>query len=81
MPATAAKSAFRLVGSSSAPARGMPRDRGGVRADRAVAAEPGTLPTTGLDLEGMAVVAIGFVMAGGTSLLASRRLRKRQRNG
>jgi LPXTG-motif cell wall-anchored protein len=35
------------------------------------------LPTTGLDLEGIAVVAIGLVMAGGGSMLASRRLRKR----
>jgi hypothetical protein len=49
--------------------------------DRSVAAENGTLPTTGFDLEGVAAVAIGLVMAGGGSLLASCRLRKRQRNG
>jgi len=44
-------------------------------------AQDGTLPTTGFDLEALATVAMGLVMAGGGSLLASRRLRKRQHHG
>jgi LPXTG-motif cell wall-anchored protein len=80
MPAMAAKSAFRIIGSPSTQIPRVPRGPGEMSRDRSVAAENGTLPTTGLDLEGVAAVAIGLVMAGGGSLLASR-LRKRQRNG
>jgi LPXTG-motif cell wall-anchored protein len=72
-----AKSALRLIGSAATEDPGVPGDPGGVSMQRPVAEETGTLPTTGLDLEGIAVVAIGLVMAGGGSMLASRRLRKR----
>jgi LPXTG-motif cell wall-anchored protein len=81
MPATAARSAFRLIGSTATGTAPMPANPGGLRPQQAVAAEPGSLPTTGFDLEAVAAAAIGFVMAGGGSLLASSRLRKRQRNG
>jgi LPXTG-motif cell wall-anchored protein len=59
----------------------MPQDPGGVSRQRSVAAETGTLPTTGFDLAGVAAVAIGLVVAGGSGLLASRRPRVRRRNG
>lgn len=80
-PAMAAKSAFRLIGSSPTQLPGMHRDPGGVSPDRAVAARRGTLPTTGLDLEGLAAAGIGFLMAGGGGLLAAGRPRRRHRNG
>jgi hypothetical protein len=81
LPAMAAKSAIRLIGSATTQDPTMPGDPGGVSPQKPAVAERGLLPTTGADLGGLAAIAIGFAMAGGGGLLGSRRLRKRQRNG
>ncbi|HUN31737.1 MAG TPA: LPXTG cell wall anchor domain-containing protein [Trebonia sp.] len=77
----AARSAFRLVEPVSTQAPRMGYDPVSSRPGRSMTAQDGTLPTTGFDLEALATVAMGLVMAGGGSLLASRRLRKRQHHG
>ncbi len=82
--AAAAKTAFplsRLVAWVSPATPTTPKDPDGRSPQTAIAADTGTLPMTAFDLEGVAVVTIGFVIAGGGTLLASRRLGKRRRNG
>ncbi|HTU75732.1 MAG TPA: LPXTG cell wall anchor domain-containing protein [Trebonia sp.] len=81
MPAMAAKSALRLIGSSAPQLPGSDREQGGASTGRPAAARGGTLPTTGVDLEGLAAAGIGFMLAGGGGLLAAGRQRRRQRDG